>query len=705
MAISMENGKHSILIIDDQRMNITALSKALRPEYNVFAVGNGRDALIAAESSRPDVILLDIKMDDMDGYEVITALKRNEVTKNIPVIFITGLADVESEEKGLALGAVDYIRKPFSAAIVKLRLDNQIKIIDMEKNLRSSAEKLESALEVAQEATKAKSSFLSNMSHEIRTPMNAITGMGELLQHEHLEARQMGYVNDIVASAKSLIGIINDILDFSKIESGKLELNPIDYDFKDFLHNIESMFLVITQEKGLEFKLNKGEGLPEILLGDDLRLRQTLTNLVGNAIKFTEKGHVSLSITASDGTLTFEIADTGIGIRPEDQPKLFSAFEQVDKSKNRNIVGTGLGLAISKSFVELMGGSIELKSEYGEGTTFTIKIPIVEGNKEQFVKRKSANESHALHAPEAKVLVVDDNEFNRKVASGLLSLMDIEADSADSGFKALELVKKYNYDIVFMDHMMPEMDGMETTALIRKMGRKYENLPIIALTANAVQGAREMFLANGFNEFLSKPIDTGELVRILEDWLPLEKVVINVDYEENQNLLNKEDELRRKSIITFVKENRSTFEKITSSLSTSDIKTAHRIAHTLKSSAGYLGKRELQQAALSLETSLQNETPTYTADQLDILLRELDRTLREFEPLYKEAESLKPEARQMDSEELKALLSELKPLLEKCDFSAEKYASKLHGTKGMKELADKLEDYDFEGALKILTTI
>jgi signal transduction histidine kinase/HPt (histidine-containing phosphotransfer) domain-containing protein len=704
----MDNKKHSVLIIDDQRLNITTLSKALRSEYNVYAAGNGPDALIAVENSPPDVILLDIKMEGMDGFEVITKLKSNEKTKDIPVIFLTGKVDLESEEKGLSLGAADYIRKPFLAAIVKMRLEKQIKIINMEDDLKQTAGQLEEAREEVQEATKVKSTFFSHMSHEIRTPMNAITGMGELLQNENLEERQMGYVNDIVTSAKSLLEIINDILDYSKIESGTLTLYQVDYNFNAFINQLESMFSFIAKNKGLEFRFTRENNLPGALHGDEFRLRQILTNIIGNAIKFTDKGYVSVNVSVSNGMIIFAVEDSGIGIREEEQPKLFNALENAERSMNRNVIGTGLGLAISKSFVEMMGGSITLESEYGKGTTFYISIPIVDGSKEIAAKKANAEKSRALFAPDANVLVVDDNELNRKVAFGILGMMKIEAKTVDSGFKAINYIQRNDYDIVFMDHMMPEMDGIETTRKIREMGEKYSQLPIIALTANAVPGAREMFLANGFDDFVSKPIIVEELVRVLENWLPLEKIQTNIDYEEHQSLLNREEELYRKSIVTFVKENRNTFDKITGSLSASDIKTAHRIVHTLKSSAGYLGKKELQDAALSLEQSLQPDTakqPSYTPEQLDVLLKELDKVLREFEPIIKEAEALKPESVQMDESELKALLSELKPLLEKSDFGAQEYVEKLHGITGMKELAEYIDNYDFDSALQLLASL
>jgi len=249
------------------------------------------------------------------------------------------------------------------------------------------------------------------------------------------------------------------------------------------------------------------------------------------------------------------------------------------------------------------------------------------------------------------------------------------------------------------------MDGVETTAKIREMGGMWETLPIIALTANAIHGAKEMFLAHGFNDFISKPIDTGELVRVLQDWLPLGKIKAKAESEDPQARLTKEDELIRKATLTFAKENERTFETMAASLNSGDIATAHRIAHTLKSGAGYLGKKQLQEAAFSLEQSLQAQPPGYTPEQLDTLGRELEKALREFEPLVKAAAAEKPDAVQIDNDTLTALLSEIRPLLEKGDFGATEYVGQLQGAAGMEELAEKIDDYDFEGALALLNSL
>ncbi|MCL2665806.1 MAG: ATP-binding protein, partial [Defluviitaleaceae bacterium] len=561
--------------------------------------------------------------------------------------------------------------------------------------------------EAAQAANQAKTAFLANMSHEIRTPMNAIIGMSNILCHEDLSQRQMGYVNDISVSAQSLLGIINDILDMSKIEAGKLELIPIDYNFDQFFDNIVSMFTLVASNKGLDFFSEKIGILPVFLYGDDIRLRQVLTNICGNAVKFTANGYVKLSAFASDGMLNFKIEDTGAGIKKDDVPNLFKAFEQADKSRNRNVVGTGLGLPISKSFVEMMGGKITVESEYGHGTAFTVTVPVVEGNAENIAEKKTAETYTEIYAPDASILITDDNEFNLKVASGLMGFMDIEADLADSGFKAIKMVQQKDYDIVFMDHMMPEMDGIETAQRIRQLGGKHEKLVIVALTANAVKGAKEMFIESGFDDFITKPIDSNELRELIVKHLPPEKIktVNDTDTDTKLSRLLKQDELIRKAIITFVKENAATAEKIKAALGANDTKTAHRIAHTLKSSAGFLRKTELQEAALSLESSLQRDKPVFTEEQIHLIEKELAKAFDEFEPVMAEAESAKGEASQISAEEMASLLAEIRPLIEKGEFGATAYVERLQHITGLEELAEKLDDYDFENALIILDSL
>lgn len=495
------------------------------------------------------------------------------------------------------------------------------------------------AEEAAQEASKAKSQFLANMSHEIRTPMNAIIGMSELLLNEPLTSRQQGYTNDINISSHSLLGIINDILDFSKIEAGKLDLTPVNYDFQVFIDNIRSMFKFVAQKKELSFIYDSEGELPKCLFGDDIRLRQVLTNICGNAVKFTSKGFIKLTVIATNDTLRFEIRDSGIGIHEEDIPKLFHAFTQADSQRNRNIKGTGLGLAISKNFAEMMGGDITVSSVYGEGTTFTVTIPMVLGDESAIRPENNAKNRKPFSAPSATILVVDDNDVNLKVASGLLNLYKIDAKTALSGKEAIQLIQETDFDIVFMDHMMPEMDGIETTEAIRGLGGKFEHLTIIALTANALQGAREMFLANSFQSFISKPIEVDELTEILIDWLPSEKIVLQPEQgsapataaveSESTDFLNivKEisginveiglsrvsgmEEMYCETLTLFTKKLLSDCDKIEGFLNDKDINNLAISVHGIKSSLSTIGAMELSGTALELEMASKNKDFDY----------------------------------------------------------------------------------------------
>ena len=600
---------------------------------------------------------------------------------------------------GLVVLGVLAIKKRKERRLLEVLVDSRT------KELFENQEQLVEAVATAENANRAKSEFLANMSHEIRTPMNAVIGMSEILVHEKLNPRQMEYVQDIILSSKSLVGIINDILDMSKIEAGKLELNEVDYNFNQFIDNIISMFTHVAENKDLKFLTEISDDIPNYLFGDDLRLRQALTNICGNAVKFTEKGYIKLSVVVRDEKLMFFIEDTGPGIITEDIPKLFKAFEQVDTTRNRGIVGTGLGLPICKSFIEMMGGEIVVESVYGQGTTFSIILPLVIGNPENIQGYDYSDSELSFRAPDARILVTDDNEFNLKVASGLLQILDIKAETADSGLKAIELVKQNEYDIVFMDHMMPEMDGIETTHAIRELGAKYEDLTIIALTANAVKGAREMFFSNSFNDFLAKPIDSNDLRMILNKHLPKEKIITEISTNVKQDSSGKEQALLNRIAVTFVKENQNTSFKIVDALRSGDIKTAHRLAHTLKSSSGYLGRKILQEAAASLELSLKKEPPEYSSEQLNLIEVELGKVLRDYEPLLIDSEESKPEAGQISNEEQKALFAELRPLLERADFSASNYIEKLQSIAGMEELAARIEDYDFESALEVLKSL
>ncbi len=415
-----------------------------------------------------------------------------------------------------------------------------IVFVDMTQS-RKQLEQMKVLKANAENANRAKSEFLARMSHEIRTPINAVLGMNEMVLRESTEEDVKKYSMDIKTSAHALLGIINDILDFSKIESGKMGIVPAEYQFNSMLNDLYNIFSLRTQEKGLRFDVSVDSSLPSKLYGDDLRIRQVLVNLLTNAVKYTRKGTVSFEVTGerdgADVVLHFAVRDTGIGIRQVDIPKLFSAFERIDEEKNRNIEGTGLGMNISLQLLKLMDTDLHVESVYGEGTRFFFALRQGVVNAEpigsfQERARKAAKE-HSYHAsftsPEGEILLVDDNRVNRRVFCGLLKQTQVKITDVGSGRECLDHIRQKHYDIIFLDHMMPEMDGMETMQRMKEMEDNLcKETPVIMLTANAIMGAKEQYLAAGFDDFLAKPIDQTKLERLMMHWMPQEKIHSNI---------------------------------------------------------------------------------------------------------------------------------------------------------------------------------
>jgi len=374
-------------------------------------------------------------------------------------------------------------------------------------------------------ASTAKTDFLAAVSHEIRTPMNAIIGMSTALERLNLPQEYAKYVTDIQTASSSLMTIIDDILDFSKIEAGKMEIVEADYNLKQMLDHLHSWFLPSFNQKHLTLKYEISPDLPGLIHGDEKRLRQILSNLISNALKYTPKGGVTITVWCEEreSCLRFDVKDTGIGIREKDIDKLFSPFEQLDLRRNHNIVGTGLGLAICHDICEMMGGKVWVKSAYGEGTTFSVKLPYVSvGDVADIVE---AEVTTSFVAPNANILVVDDIDINLSVAEALLDSFEIKPDLVERGVDAIRRVQRKKYDLIFMDHMMPEMDGVETTKYIRSLGGWNKQIPIVALTANVVKGTEALFLNNKMNDVLPKPIDLNTLSACLLKWLP-EHVIV-----------------------------------------------------------------------------------------------------------------------------------------------------------------------------------
>ena len=405
----------------------------------------------------------------------------------------------------------------------------------------------------ATESNRAKSTFLANMSHEIRTPINAIMGMNELVLRENSSESIKEYSENIKSASQSLLDIINDILDFSKIEQGKMEIINENYDMRELLLSVMTMIKVKADEKGLRFDTNISEALPTVLCGDSKRIREIMINLLNNAVKYTHKGSISFTVKMSDNIeipiLIIRVKDTGIGIRDEDRNKLFKQFERLDFVKNKSIEGSGLGLAITSNLVSLMGGTIECNSSYGMGTEFIVTIPQIItdhapiGNLDDYsLSNFAEDEASACDfvCPAAKILIVDDNDMNLRVASGLIETTKAVVTTCMSGFEMLDLITKEKYDIILLDHMMPDMDGIETLAAAQKIAINLnKDTPVIALTANAIVGAKEMYLQNGFTDYLSKPMDVAHLNQMLRTYLPQDKIIpINTSAFETQKVHN-----------------------------------------------------------------------------------------------------------------------------------------------------------------------
>ena len=505
--------KSRILIVDDDRSNLMYLNNLLGAEATLHMAKDGEQALKLADEYIPDLILLDIIMPGMNGYEVLSELRKSEKTHDIPVIFITGLSADEDEMKGLELGADDYISKPFNEAIVRLRVRNQLKILNQ---TRLIIEK-----EIAEKSSRAKSEFLSRMSHELRTPLNAIIGMTNLARNTDDHVTKNDFLDKSSAASQNLLRLVEDVLDISELKDGKFKLVNSEFNFSKMIQSELEKAKRLFEDKHLTLVTDVDPLIPEILIGDEKRLTQVIDNLLSNACKFTpDHGSVRISVTIienEDGraTIQIDVKDNGMGIPEDKQAVIFSAFEQADGGSDRKYGGAGMGLYISKTIVEKMGGEIWLDSEPGKGSRFSFTF-----------KTQPGQECAGTDAPASfagnTMLLADDVDINREIIAALFEDTQMQIVSAVNGNEAVELFKAApsKYDIILMDVNMPELDGVEATRRIRSLGiSEGETVPIIAVSANTSPDDIEGYLSAGMTDHLGKPVDFGKIMRLINRYI------------------------------------------------------------------------------------------------------------------------------------------------------------------------------------------
>lgn len=529
-----EENKGNILIVDDTPENLQVLSATLSDRgYKVRGVINGKMAIRAARSSSPDLILLDIKMPEMDGYEVCTQLKAEPKTSEIPVIFISALDEVLDKVTAFQVGGVDFITKPFQVAEVLARIEHQLTIQRLKKQLIYRNTELQQEIierkkaeEAAAAASLAKSQFVANMSHELRTPLNAILGFTQLmsrdslLSHENIENLRI-----INRSGQHLLELINDVLDLSKIEAGIIGLDERSFDLYQLLDTLEEMFQIKAETKNLQLRFSVQPNVPQYIKTDEKKLRVCLINLLGNAIKFTPNcGSIWLrasvqcpqhpaesetdynSTSVEECLLFFEVEDTGVGIEAAEIDKLFEAFVQTEAGKQA-ADGTGLGLTITKKYVEIMGGDIGADSVLGEGSCFKFQIRVFPATSSE-ITVATLQRVMGLEAdqPVYRILAVDDNQENRLLLVKMLQPIGFEVREAENGLQAVELWESWHPDLIWLDTRMPVMDGFEAVRQIRaKEKPSGRRTVIIALTASTFEERKGEIIAAGCDDFVRKP--------------------------------------------------------------------------------------------------------------------------------------------------------------------------------------------------------
>jgi signal transduction histidine kinase/CheY-like chemotaxis protein/HAMP domain-containing protein len=575
---------------------------------------------------------------------------------------------------------------------------------------------LQKAAQDAEAASILKTTFLANMSHEIRTPMNSIIGFSELALDGNIPKKTRDYLNKIMLNSEWMLQIINDILDVSKIEAGKMELERIPFDLHELFVACRTIITPKADEKGVDLFFYAEPSIGKKLLGDSVRLRQVLLNILSNAVKFTNTGGM-VKILAVSGpspndriAIDFEIKDNGIGMTPDQLARILEPFIQADAGITRRYGGTGLGLAISKNIIEMMGGKLDIESTLGVGSKFSFRLAFDAIDMTETDLIAETMMSHKIEKPyfSGTVLICEDNQMNQQMLCDHLERVGLQIDVAEDGQTGLEKVHKRldngekAYDLIFMDIHMPVMDGIEAASKIGKLGT---GTPIVALTANIMAQDRELYLKHGMKDCVGKPFLSQEL------WRCLLKYLKPVEWKTESPVQNRQadERLLDTLALNFLKDHPETFHKITAALNAGDIKLAHRLAHTLKSNAGLIGKKALQKAALDVEILLRGGKNQVTPEALEALGTEMDAVLGELRPLAKTAAKQKlPAPRSLSTAEARELLAGLKPLLERGNPECLKLTHSLRGIQGnnlIPKLIRQMENLDFELATETLALL
>ena len=608
---------------------------------------------------------------------------------------------------------------PCELTLVRVKYHDDFVVVVYTRDLRAykafiaeiekAQENLKNARDAAESANRAKSVFLANISHEIRTPMNSIIGFSELARSGDLPPKTKEYLDHISESAEWLLNIINDLLDVSKIEAGKITLENIPFDLHDVLAHCQSVIRPKTLEKGITLFCYAEPSISGKLLGDPVRLRQVILNLLSNAVKFTNVGTVKLlaSIEASFDdkvTINFEVKDSGIGMTSEQITRIFDPFIQADDSVTRRFGGTGLGLTITKNIIDLMGGALKAESAAGVGSkfSFTLTFTLVDDSVDSQYNEIVLN---ILEKPkfEGLVLVCEDNSLNQQVICDHLSRVGLETVIADNGKEGVDKVEarmksgEKPFDLIFMDIHMPVMDGLEAASIITGLGVK---TPIVAITANIMSNDLELYRKSGMTDCVGKPFTSQQLWKCLIKFLP----VSGFSTQNITQVSREKEKLLRRLELNFVKSNQGTVAYIMEAINSGDIKLAHRLAHTLKSTAGQIGKTQLEATAAAVESALTDGKFPLNDEQLSRLDYELRLVLAELAPQLAAAKEGE-KAGTVNPDEARELFDELEPLLNNRDTEALDFLDDIRTIKGADKLAHLIEELQFKQAAEAMADL